>query len=117
MEIKEFVKKVISDIVEAVDEVSGSAQREVKLSSNDKMRTLEFDLAVSVETKSEKSGSAGIKVLEFAEGGGKISKETTNSTVSRIQFGVHVDSWTKAQESQQRAELALMNQRGIDDFS
>ena len=36
-----------------------------------------------------------------------VSKENKNSTVSRIQFGVHIDSMTREEEARQRAESGL----------
>ena len=45
------------------------------------------------------SGRVGIKVFQLIEGGGEASKEVKNSSVSRIKFGVHVDRWTKKENS------------------
>ena len=72
---------------------------------------MEFDIAVSVEDTDAKSGKAGIKVLQFAEAGGDISKETKNSTVSRIKFGINVDTATKAEEMRANATAQAYNQR------
>jgi len=61
------------------------------------------------EETDTKNGKAGIRVLQFAEAGGDLSKENKNSTVSRIQFGVHIDSMTKEEDLRRSAEWAASN--------
>ena len=79
---------------------------------------MEFDIAVSVEETGSKSGKAGIKVLQFAQAGGDLSKENKNSTVSRIQFGVHIDAMTKEEDARHRAEYRNQhNQRAQEGFN
>jgi hypothetical protein len=95
MELKEFVKKVIIDLDLAVKEAGQETEYSVSFSDKKEKRTIEFDIAVTTEDIDTKSGKTGIRVLQFAEAGGKISKENKNSTVSRISFGVHVDTITK----------------------
>jgi len=101
MELKEFVKKVIIDLDLAIKEVGQETEHGVSFSDKKEKRTIEFDIAVTTEDIDIKSGKTGIRVLQFAEAGGKISKENKNSTVSRISFGVHVDTITK----QERQEI------------
>lgn len=98
MELKEFIKKAMLDIVCAVDESSTESSRELSLRSTDKDRTIEFDVAVSVEESKATGGKAGIKVLQFAEAGGGIDNITKNSTVSRIRFGVSVAYWKRGEQ-------------------
>ena len=43
------------------------------------------------------------------EGGGNIEKEIKNSTVTRIKFGIFVDTWTKAQQQQFDEENRRLN--------
>ena len=105
MKLQEFVKDVLISIDKAVEEARGETRRDIKFSDSKNQRTVEFDIAVSVEEKNAKDGKAGIRVLQFAEAGGNISKENKNSTVSRIQFGVHIDSMTKEEEARQKAEF------------
>ena len=95
MELKDFVKKVLIDLDTAVKEAGRETEHGVSFSDSKEQRTVEFDIAVTTEETDAKSGKAGIKVLQFAEAGGDISKENKNSTVSRIIFGVHIDSITK----------------------
>lgn len=101
MELKEFVKSVLKDVVDAVEETTKESSREMYLVNNTGSRSIEFDIAVTVEGSDSREGGAGIKVFQLIEGGGKISSETKNSTVSRIQFGVFVDTQTKTEREQQ----------------
>ena len=98
MELKEFIKKVVADIVEAIDESSATASRNISLEKRDEKRTIEFDVAVTAEETSKKGGSAGVRVLSIGVDGG-MGKEIKNSTVSRITFGVDVDHYTKARRA------------------
>ena len=61
MELKEFIKKALSEIIEAVDEVSEQASREVYLHNNDGARSIEFDIAVSAAEKGTSDGGGGIR--------------------------------------------------------
>jgi len=111
MELKEFIEAALTDIVGAVEKASKDSCRNITLASNNERRTVEFDVAVSTETKGTASGKAGIKVLSFIETGGDIQHESKNSTVSRISFGVSVDVWTKEEqaehERQANAQLSV----------
>ena len=103
MELKDFIKKVIADTVEAVDESSNGATRKVTLAHRTDKRTIEFDVAVSVEETKKTDGKAGVKVLSFMEAGAGVGKESKNSTVSRITFGVDVNTSTKQEEAEEEA--------------
>ena len=109
MELKDFIKKVLTDLVESVEEVRQTSQRDIHLIDSKNERTVEFDIAVTVENTTTGSGKAGIKVLHLIEGGGALSKEIKNSSVSRIKFGVHVDRLTKEEKIGQRAKLEARN--------
>jgi len=111
MELKDFIKKVLTDLVDAVEETRSASVRDMRLSNNIENRTVEFDIAVSVEDVNSKSGKAGIRVLQFAEAGGDISKETKNSTVSRVKFGVNVDGITKIENQEASVALEAINNR------
>lgn len=95
MEIKEFVEKVLADLVSAVDTASSRSTRTITLAETKETRTVEFDIAVSVEENQSIDGKAGIKVLHFVEAGGSVNQENRSSTVSRVRFGVTVDIHTK----------------------
>lgn len=105
MELKEFIKKVIDDAIQGVDESSLNASRSVNLARRDDKRTIEFDVAVSAEEKTTTEGKAGVKVLSFIEAGGNLGSEVKNSTVSRITFGVDVNNMTKQEELLQQAQI------------
>ncbi len=113
MELKDFVKKVLVDLDVAVSEARGEMQREVRFTDGKDQRTVEFDIAVSAEEINAAEGKTGVRVLQFAEAGGSMSKENKNSTVSRVKFGIRIDSMTKEEE---RA-LELKNQRFEQSFS
>ena len=105
MELKDFVKKVVMDLVESVDEASQESSRSVKLLSQHDKRTIEFDIAITTEDVDTKSGKAGVKVLQFVKAGGDMSKELKNAAVSRISFGIDVCTITKAEAEQERREF------------
>ena len=110
MELKEFVKKVIADAVEAVDESSATASRDITLAHRPDRRTIEFDVAVSAEETKNTDGKAGVKVLSFMEAGANVGNETKNATVSRITFGVDVSTSTKGEDAAMQARFD-QNQR------
>ena len=109
MELKDFVKKVLLDLVQAVEEVRNESVRDMRLSNHKDKRTVEFDIAVSAESSSGVSGKAGVRVLQFAEAGGDINKEAKNSTVSRVRFGIDIDSLTKEEDAKQMREMQALN--------
>ena len=90
MEIKEFVKNIIIDLDQAISEATNKTSREVYFTDKGDNRTVEFDIAVSVEDTGDKQAGAKIKVLELIELGGSGSKKNKNSTVSRIKFGINI---------------------------
>ncbi len=99
MELKEFIKGVLKDITEAVEESRSSSARDMFLNDGKEQRTVEFDVAVTAEDITSASGKAGIKVFSIIEGGGETAREVKNSTISRIKFGVHIDRWTKQEHA------------------
>ncbi|MDO8524692.1 MAG: hypothetical protein Q7R99_03615 [bacterium] len=117
MNLQEFVKSVLVDIDQAVESARSETKRDIRLSDTKDQRTVEFDVAVAVHETNSKSGKAGIRVLQFAEGGGDISKESKNSTVSRIKFGVHMDSWTKEEEARQNAQMDAYNRNNKSELT
>jgi hypothetical protein len=102
MNLKDFISNVLVDIDAGIDAARQSANRRIWLASQDKKRTVEFDIAVTIEEKGTGNGKAGIKVLKFVESGVSISQENTNSTVSRITFGVNMPALTKEEEEESR---------------
>ncbi len=109
MELKEFIKSVLIDVVDAVEETRQESARDMRLYSASDQRTVEFDIAVTAEDASSGSGRAGIKVFQLIEGGGEISEQTKNSTVSRIKFGVNIDLLTKQETAEREATFRALN--------
>lgn len=111
MEVKEFIKSVLIQLDQAVDEARGQTQRDIRFKESDDKRTVEFDIAVTAEDKLAASGKAGIKVVSFIEAGGNTEKEVKNATVSRIQFGLTIDSMTRQENSDMHAQTMAHNNR------
>ncbi len=105
MELKDFVKNILKDLVDAVEETRQECSRDMRLDSNKDTRTVEFDIAVTVEDATSSSGKAGIKIFQIIEGGGDISKDYKNSSVSRVKFGIHVDAITKTERAQMNSQF------------
>ena len=114
MDLKEFVKSVLMDVVNAVEETRKESSRDMHLDSGKEQRTVEFDIAVTVEDITEGKGKAGIKVFQLIEGGGEISKEAKNSSVSRIKFGVYVDTWTKEETIDRDRQFEQLNHENLN---
>jgi len=96
MELKDFVKKVIVDLDQAISEANTETEREVRFMGVKATRTaLEFDVAVTVESTDANNGKAGIRVWGIAEAGADVSAQNRNSTVSRVSFGVDISEFTK----------------------
>ena len=99
MDLKEFISKTISDIIDGLDSASKELKgkkRKVGLYSTgkDNRRHIEFDVAVIASNKKGKKKDFGgeIKVWGILAGGAKaqIASEDSNSSVSRIKFGVRI---------------------------
>ncbi|HRN70748.1 MAG TPA: hypothetical protein PLS49_06220 [Candidatus Woesebacteria bacterium] len=90
MEIEEFVRVSLEQIIKAVNEVNEQASNGVYFTKKGDSRTVEFDIAVSVEDGKSKKGNVGIKVLDIGGFGIDLGKTNKNSRVSRIKFGVNI---------------------------
>jgi len=104
MDLKEFVKTVLVEVDAGVEEAGKVSHRYIKFTGKDNARTVEFDIAVTAETSGKAQGGAKIKVWQMADIGGKGSKETRNSTASRITFGVEVSERTKTEQDKWETE-------------
>ena len=78
MELKEFTKKVLKDLIDGVEEVRKDSSRDLRLTSNSSYRTVEFDVAVTVESELSGKASGGIKVLSFFQVQGDTEGTTKN---------------------------------------
>lgn len=108
MELKDFIKNVLIDISTAIEECQGElsdracvapvlemGNRGVDLKTKDgyaKVSQIDFDVAVTTETKDGSSSSAGggIRVLNVIKVGGKSTDESQNihQSISRVKFSV-----------------------------
>lgn len=90
MDLKDFVKKVLSEITEATDEATNDKYKFVLADRDGK--GVFFDMAVSVSDQNSKSraGKGGIKVASILEAGGSggTTKTTSKENTTRIQFNV-----------------------------
>ena len=104
MELKSFVQKVLTDVIAAVEEVDATSKRKVTLFTSQDRRTVEFDIAVTVEKSGTTEGEGEVKVLGLIAGSLSTIEESKNSSISRVQFGVNVDTQTHEEIHAQIAE-------------
>lgn len=116
MDLTDFVKTVLVSVNNGVDAARAETTRDIHFSYSQSTRTVEFDIAVSVENKKAAGGKAGVKVLQFVEAGGDVSSEKINSTVSRVKFGVDIDPRTKVEQQKLDAEAASYNNSSPNMF-
>ena len=107
MELKEFIKGVISDITNAVkecqDEIqngsivsppNGNAKQTMSIQGRIfEISHVDFDVAITAETKTteSKEGGAGIKVLSGFIGGKIEDGKTLNSeNISQVRFSIPI---------------------------
>lgn len=102
MNLKDFVKNVLTDVTEAIQDTCTASNRGMHLNVKEG-GGVQFDIAVTVEELDSAKGGAGIKVLSIIDGGGEISKESRNSVVSRVQFSVYVDRWSDVENREREA--------------
>ena len=97
MDLEEFVSESILGIIRGI-ESAGNTLKDKRIGlyseGGSNQRHVEFDVAVSASDKNTDSKGAGgkIKVWEIFNVGADTKRmlENTNSTVSRIKFGVRV---------------------------
>lgn len=101
MELKEFIKDSIVQIIDAVGEAKEAHSELVSPVSNNKnnrsetirnrklIHDIKFDIAVTVEEENGSDGKGKISVLGASIGGG-ISEKDKLTTVTRIKFDVPV---------------------------
>lgn len=90
MEVKEFVKTILKEVSEAVDESNNEKAGFHFINSS--AEGIDFDLAVV--SKKEGKGKIGAEVLGI---GGKTEGSIFNEVVNRIKFRVHpyIKDWNK----------------------
>ena len=89
MELKEFIKDILLQIVNAANECNENfIDKDIKASVENPngCSMIDFDLAVeSVETD-KKEGGVTIQVLQVFKAGGKIGSGSSNKQTNRVKF-------------------------------
>jgi hypothetical protein len=89
MELDEFVRKTLEQVIDGVGQACKHARANKAHIGSSSYSPIEFDVAVTVTEGSESKADGGIKVAGIGIGGhGKT--ELTNSSVSRVKFTVLV---------------------------
>jgi|SRR6056297_3076881 len=84
MEVKEFVKTILKEVTEAVEESSKeSPTHEFTMFSGDD-RKVSFDLAVVLDKSGE--GKVGAEIFKIVSG--KLQGKLSEQTINRIKFSV-----------------------------
>lgn len=104
MELKEFIKNALNDILTGVEEVRVDAVRDIRVEGDKDKSAIEFEIAVTVENDNTTKNGGKITVLSLLSAGSESAKEYKNSSVSKIKFGVYVDSETKIEENLRRSQ-------------
>jgi len=109
MDIKEFVKETLRQIVEGVKEIQGEVATKAQIAPiGNQSEKVEFDIAVTVEEEKTKDKKAGLSVYCIKAGAGGQTSAST-STVHRIKFSVGIDFESKEEETSRYANLREEN--------
>lgn len=96
MELKEFTKLALVEIVEAAKEASEEFNGSAFISSKRAdgcywkydPQSVEFDVAVTSTETDSNNGGAKLKVASMLSLGGEVSNQSVSQTVSRIKFTI-----------------------------
>ncbi len=105
MELKLFVKNALLELISAIEEVGKESEREVHLAKPQDNKCIMFDIAVTVENSIKgnvKGSTEGIIKVLGASIAGDVGGELRSGNVSRVSFGVYVDSETNQQKNERR---------------
>lgn len=105
MELKDFVKETIVQIVKGIDEANATlsernafvassnfqTNKDIKYATDKEGRChyvtdLDFDVAINAQKSKALEGGGGIEILSVLKLGGKSSNENLNSSTNRIKF-------------------------------
>lgn len=110
MKLDDFIKKVLVDINNGINEASSATDRSymVEISSN---RGVHFDIAVTTRDSlsgkaSSEDNSAVVEVLGKSVNVTEVESHNEQSDVNRIQFTVYVPSKTNTDHNSSMRELA-----------
>jgi len=84
MEVKEFVKTILKDVTEAVEESTKESQTHDFTTYGGDNKKIEFDLAVVLERSGE--GKVGADIFKVVSG--KLQGKLSEQIVNRIKFSV-----------------------------
>jgi len=92
MQLGEFVKEVVSQLVNATEESSKRLSRDVSIANTDRGLVIKFDVALTVENANKAASGVSVRVMDIDllnldRGQGS---EMKNSSISRIEFGIQV---------------------------
>jgi len=115
MDIKEFVKETLRQIVEGVREVQSEVADKSQIAPiSNRREKVEFDIAVTVEEEKTKDKKAGLSVYCLKAGAGGQTSAST-STMHRIKFSVDIDFESKNEkerrEASNREEIERLNKK------
>lgn len=100
MDLKSFLEKAITDILDGIKAANKNSDYPIGLVRKiEDSKAIDFDIAVSAEDSQGENAGAGIKVLSFLDLGGGLESQQKNSSVSRIKFSVMVFPHKKADYS------------------
>ena len=95
MELREFVKVTLVQIIEGVQgareavAAMPAAQEGAEVAVGSTHRVVEFDVGVTVVEKADREGSGGVQISVLSIGGG-ISKGKEHTAVNHIKFSVPI---------------------------
>ncbi len=84
MEVKAFVKTILKDVTEAVEEATAESKTHKFTMFNGDDKKIGFDLAVVLEAETSGEAKAGILKIMSGKMEGKISEQVVN----RIKFSI-----------------------------
>jgi hypothetical protein len=104
MDIKEFIKETLRQIVEGVKEVQSEVANKSKIAPiGNEREKVEFDIAVTVEEEKTKDKKAGLSVYCIKAGAGGQTSAST-STEHRIKFSVGIDFESAEEKTSKEAK-------------
>lgn len=96
MELKEFIAATLQQIITGVVEAQNYIKKEkINAVVNSQIgartdKTIEFDIAVTVNESKSTSAGGGISVASIINAGGKKQTESLEQSISRVKFSVDV---------------------------
>jgi hypothetical protein len=111
MDVKEFVRETLRQIVEGVREAKNETTDKCQIAPVANTREkVEFDIAVTVDEGQTKEKGAGVSVWALKAGTAGQSTISTN-TVHRIKVSVVIDFESEAEQEQRHAKIREEDRR------